>query len=378
MPATSALLDVKSTTAGWLWPRITTQQRLALSPLTAGLMVFDTNLDRLMVVNGAGQWRFALTSDFWTGSGNTLLYHLGEGVGIGNSVFNGKFMLSQGNLRIENGELNLESTSGPSKAIRQVYTGNSPDGYNQGLRFLIGGTQMAAIQYTRSATAGEDALRLSFNTIPQTFMRLKSKGELVLNHLDPILQLQQAGVNTGFAQLSGNDFRMGTNAGNPTGNFIIRNAGNNHVYITPNNRVGIGISNPQQVLDVQGSVFALSLSVNSQFWANNVQITQTLRKPSVSSAALIPLGYGSVWANGTHRSVTPNVNVEKLGTGAYIVNCPGIDEQSMMMVTVADERYQGSGRYYAANKMIVDIFYDSSTAPPPRRDSDFCFVIFKR
>lgn len=237
---------------------------------------------------------------------------------------------------------------------------------------------MAAMQYTRSQTAGEDALRLSLNTIPLTFLRIKSKGELVLNHNNTILQLQQAGTNTGFVQISGNDFRMGTNAGNETGNFIIRNAGTNHVYITPNNRVGVGVSNPQHVLDVDGSVFALSLSVNSQFWANNVAVTQTLRKPSVSNAALIPLCYGSVWANGTHRSVTPNAAVERIGTGAYFVNCTGIDETCMIMVTVADERYQGSARYHSANKMIVDIFYDSSTAPPPRRDSDFCFVIFKR
>ena len=42
-PNASAMLDVSSTTKGFLAPRMTTAQRLAIAPAAAGLLIFDTN-----------------------------------------------------------------------------------------------------------------------------------------------------------------------------------------------------------------------------------------------------------------------------------------------------------------------------------------------
>ena len=39
------------------------------------------------------------------------------------------------------------------------------------------------------------------------------------------MQLQNAAVNKGFVQLSGDDLRLGTNSGNAAGNVVIRNDG---------------------------------------------------------------------------------------------------------------------------------------------------------
>ena len=51
-PAASAILDVTSTSKGFLPPRMTTTQKNAIGTPAAGLMVFDTTLVKLCVYNG--------------------------------------------------------------------------------------------------------------------------------------------------------------------------------------------------------------------------------------------------------------------------------------------------------------------------------------
>jgi hypothetical protein len=54
-PVASAALDVVSTTKGFLPPRMTTAQKVTLAATaTAGLMIYDTNLNKLCVYTGAG------------------------------------------------------------------------------------------------------------------------------------------------------------------------------------------------------------------------------------------------------------------------------------------------------------------------------------
>jgi len=52
--ASSAMLDVKSTTKGFLPPRMTTTQRLAVSSPADGLLVFDSDLSELMIFKNSG------------------------------------------------------------------------------------------------------------------------------------------------------------------------------------------------------------------------------------------------------------------------------------------------------------------------------------
>ncbi|MBA2610336.1 MAG: hypothetical protein H0U95_00090 [Bacteroidetes bacterium] len=57
-PATSAMLDVVSTTSGMLIPRMTTLQRTAIGAPANGLLVFDTNLGCVyMYLTSTGAWR---------------------------------------------------------------------------------------------------------------------------------------------------------------------------------------------------------------------------------------------------------------------------------------------------------------------------------
>jgi hypothetical protein len=83
-PDASAMLDIKSTGKGLLIPRMTTAQRLAISPVAEGLMVYDNDLKAFMFYQ-SGSWTVSLNSAggtatrvaFWTGSGT-----LGSSAGL--------------------------------------------------------------------------------------------------------------------------------------------------------------------------------------------------------------------------------------------------------------------------------------------------------
>ncbi len=53
-PNASALLDLNSTSKGFLPPRMTTIQRNAISPATAGLVIYNTTINQLETYTGAG------------------------------------------------------------------------------------------------------------------------------------------------------------------------------------------------------------------------------------------------------------------------------------------------------------------------------------
>ncbi len=83
-PNASAMLDVKSTTKGFLLPRLTTMQRITLGSIaTAGLVVYDTDLDKLYFHDGT-TWNDVSTGNLWTRNGtNTYVTNTGDNVGIG-------------------------------------------------------------------------------------------------------------------------------------------------------------------------------------------------------------------------------------------------------------------------------------------------------
>ncbi len=81
----SAMLEVKSDTAGILIPRLTTSNRNALSAIApGGLMVYDSDLNKFFVFDGT--WQEVSTGNLWTrDSAKTYLTNQYDLVGIGTS-----------------------------------------------------------------------------------------------------------------------------------------------------------------------------------------------------------------------------------------------------------------------------------------------------
>jgi hypothetical protein len=86
-PDNSAMLDVKSSDKGLLIPRLTTAQRTTLATIAvAGLIVYDTSLNKFFLFNGT-TWAEVSTGGLWTKNGSiTYLTNTGDKVGIGTTT----------------------------------------------------------------------------------------------------------------------------------------------------------------------------------------------------------------------------------------------------------------------------------------------------
>ena len=85
-PNSSALLDLRSTTKGLLIPRMNTTQKNAIAGRAAGLLVYDTTLQRFSYWTGS-VWQDVSTAsgsgNYWQPSGNNIISSNTGYVGIG-------------------------------------------------------------------------------------------------------------------------------------------------------------------------------------------------------------------------------------------------------------------------------------------------------
>ncbi len=181
-PNTSAQLDITSTNKGMLIPRMTGAQRIAIPAPAVGLMVIQTNTE---------------------GSPASLpgLY-LCEQVGV-STVWR----------RIARTD---EITSGIS-----TWTVSGSNQYSN----VAGNVGIGT-----SAPASK--LHLVGNV-------LQDNGTITMNNAAAVIQLQNAGVNKGFLQLSGNNLTLGTNNGNDLGKLVIGMDGSDKVFVDSTGNVQI-------------------------------------------------------------------------------------------------------------------------------------------
>lgn len=101
-PHGSAMLDVKSTTKGFLPPRVTDAQRLAIVSPAAGLLVYETTSNAFWMYNGSAWAQLGSGgggSSQWTTNGNHIYSANSGNVGIGLANAEEKLHLL-GNMRI--------------------------------------------------------------------------------------------------------------------------------------------------------------------------------------------------------------------------------------------------------------------------------------
>lgn len=174
-PAASALLDVQSTNKGFLLPRMSQAQRIAISNPEAGLLVFDTDAQKLFQ-HQDGVWRFLIDNSYWAASSTrNWVYNGTDSVGIGTAapterlhVGNGNFKISNGDIKLDNGDVLLNKSDG----IIQFQSAGETKGFVQlsGNNLRIGtnltNTEGSLIIRTHGAnqvTINEEGLELTGN-----------------------------------------------------------------------------------------------------------------------------------------------------------------------------------------------------------------------
>jgi hypothetical protein len=436
-PDPQAILDIKSINRGLLLPRMTTAQRNAISSPIAGLLVYDTDRQRIYQ-SDAGTWRPILNGRYWnrSASGN-YTYNTEDSIGIGTATPDEK-------LEILNGKIKLNQSSNNTEIYNTInFNAGLPSGdytRQQGLNFYTNGITKGKLNFISSSNNGNKFM-FSVSSTSAGDLTINEEGHVGIgtqfpNHvLDingvgrtgntlrlahagaPIIQFAGAGaLDKGFIQISGDDLRIGTNSENTAGKFIVRTHGYNQMEIDAssgsnimrlyaqgvqrgsisalsNNNLSISTQNSNGLLILNGEIY-INNSTNATgigtitpdeklHVVGNVKIENgELNKPATGTFNMMPLCYGRINANGTIHTATPNVSVTRTSAGTYEVNCSGITEGSVMTVTVyGSTRYIGSASYVSSGKMLVTIedikeVIDDPDAFHANDDKTFYFIIY--
>lgn len=405
-PHSSAMLDIQSTDKGILIPRMTTAQRTAISNLAKGLLVFDNTTSSFWFYNGTiwEELRGGGNSDSqWETSSNAIFNKNTGNVGVGiNTPF--EKLDVDGNLKLTGGGrlLRMEtSQAGPS--------GNFiVNRYTPGIQFIRStGTVLGKMEYVdtlnysnflRFYTGSTPTHDLTISTDhnvgigtpgPEAKLHISGGTEQLRIHrvADPILQfttgLSNAQNRVGFIQMSGADLRLGTNAENDAGRFIVRTGGVNRIVTATNGNVGIGTEDPLTPLHVNGIIFSEGsvISRANMEAEGSISFGGELRRFNTGSVNLAPYAYGVVDGNGTIRSGSGNFSVSMgWDLGRYTITCSGVGTNACVVVTAMN-----SGDYGNATWRIIDantFQIDTGGWDPGLKDSiafdcPFSFVVYK-
>ena len=310
-PNSKAILDINSTTKGILVPSMTSIQRLAITSPPNGLLVYDTDKSEFYHFN-ATAWSPLLNGDYWSrpNTNRRRISNLLDSVGVGTTSPT-EWLDVDGNIRSRNNVMadNSVTATGTVSGGSLVTTGNLTA---LGAGFVGGDLQTSA--------------------------------DLIINNTTATMQLKSSSVNKGYFQLSGDNVRMGTNSGNSTGNLVIRMNGTDRVFVDETGKVGVGVVNPTEKLDVSGNI-----NFNGK-----VTSTQT------GNAPLTPLCWGLTNSilNGGIRRGTANTSVSRISIGHYRITCPGITENSVLFITPYAGSVTFGWDYYAPDQIDVFVFSD--------------------
>ncbi|RYF87350.1 MAG: hypothetical protein EON98_00780 [Chitinophagaceae bacterium] len=232
---------------------------------------------------------------------NQLVLSKTGNVGINSSTPSEKLEVI-GNMQVENVNplLKLRRTS-------QLTIGDF------GLQFnSSSNTTLANIMYSdgklklnHGATAGNDFV-INGSSIglgtddPQEKLHIVG-GNVQINSFNPVIKLQQANVDKGFVDLSSDDFRLGTFAGNTAGSVRVRVNGQERMNISPDGTTnlvnGLDASLTSNGFLMLGSASASNIVIdNNEILSRNNGIAATLTLQNEGGAvrignATVPAGY---------------------------------------------------------------------------------------
>lgn len=297
-PDPSAILDVKSTVKGFLLPRMTTVQRIAISNPAIGLKVFDTTTKSFWFFNGS-TWIESATgsaTNYWSKVGNHIYNNNSGNVGIGTTTPDSKLSIYN-NVVAYSGNTYMISLMGRNPLI------DFRDENNVSYGYIKTWTYNASAPFTNGMLIGSSpGYPIFLSTNYGVSMMIANNGNVGIGTATPDSKLSiysgtvASNDNTYMISLRGRnpliDFRdenniaygyikswthspyapftngmlIGSTPGNPI--FLSTNYALSMI-IANNGNVGIGTANPTYKLAVNGNIRCKELVVESN-WADYV------------------------------------------------------------------------------------------------------------
>jgi len=299
-PDASAMLDVKSTAKGFLAPRMTAAQRIAITSPATGLSVYQTDGTAGFYYYNGSTWTQignASGATQWTTTGSNIYFNTGN-VGIGTTS------PSMGKLQVSSASGTGETTiSSFLNLTNNSYTAIAAAGSASQVATWDDGAQIIEFDPAGSGSGIIDSYSgsLKFQTARNDRMVINSSGNVGIGTTTPGNRFEVSGSTF-------NRIAASVTADEQSGFQIIRTAGTNQVnweMYTPagstnlrfakklpadmastdiltfkdNGNVGIGTTTPTEKLDVDGvvlskyegfSYYVYGLSVAAGLWSDLV------------------------------------------------------------------------------------------------------------
>jgi len=262
-PDESAMLDVSSTAKGFLAPRMTAEQKAAITSPATGLLVYQTDAPAGYYYNSGTpaspawiQLGAASGASQWTTSGSDIYYNTGK-VGIGTTSPVNRFEVSGSTFNriaasvtadVQSG-FQIIRTAGTNQVNWEMYT---PAG-STNLRFAKklpadpSSTDILTLQNNGNVGIGttSPSTKLQVFTVTNTLGITVTDGTILLS--------SYVGSNSG---------RIGTNSNHPLGFYV--NSQNPAMWILSDGNVGIGTTTPTHPLHMSSGAHVTAAGV----WTN--------------------------------------------------------------------------------------------------------------
>ncbi|MBI2610881.1 excisionase family DNA-binding protein [Candidatus Kaiserbacteria bacterium] len=290
VPTSSAALQIDSTAGGFLPPRVSTAQKTAINSAAAGLVLYDTDLNKLNVYNGSAWKNVGSTEiggEVTNGTQGSVLF-IGDGTVLGQDATNFMFSTSTNRLLV------TQASSTRLSVFEKAYFGGSatstfdstgfltlPSGFlSQASSTIGGGGQATGLTIFGGATT--TSLLVVQGTGTSTFSgNISVTGNINLNGY--LLQDDAPFIGSQWTT---------------SGSNIYYNTGN----------VGIGTSSPTNRLEVAGNTFLGGNVIATGTITSTSNSANTF--PYASSTALTVSGTGyfgtatSTWLSGQYASTS--------------------------------------------------------------------------
>lgn len=265
-PHASSILELDGgTSRGFLLPRMSTVSMNAIVSPAEGLMIYNTT-DFAVYIRTNNAWIKVGTGN---GGGFTLPYSGSVNApniaafSISNTGLNGAGIFGKTSVGLS-GQAGVhgEGTLAGSYGIKGTSDFDGIGGYfNSKNKFAL---------VTENGNIGFGTLNPNNAFLDINATESNENTSIMITDQNPIIQFRNTGANLqlqnkGFLQLTVSDFKIGTNAENTLGKFIVRTGGLDRIWVTRNGLTGIGTEAPTSKLEIDAtSTNDLAMAINDQ------------------------------------------------------------------------------------------------------------------